>query len=736
LVQQHLEALLARANDLARQRSIDLNRPFDSRILRIQRFSDIFDFWDQRPDRSASSYGPEALDPEAYLTSLSKLAPMLLLHAPGGFGKSAFLLRILLTAMDRQVIPFYVDFASSAREPNFKVRDHPTLEEVFEYFSPQADLSFFEDLRQKCPDRRFLILVDSINERLYDWAPLIDQFKSLLGRPNISILIADRMTDRKLGSDVAIATTLPLSAEFIKKYIGSSQSLSDHLNLDSDPRWLQLLEMPFFLALSEGVYSAVHLEKGDVKPTRVSMLKRYFERTLDTGAEEIRNLGDFGLSFYSEARGTEIDEDRLKSLILRSPDGESRYKKLLSSGALVRSESTASSTGKAIVSARVRFRHQSLHDFLVGYRLAWVENGEDEALWRSGVFDTATLHTSSFEALDYTVEALTERQHHGLTADRFLTEVYDWNYGAVIQAVSRSDGRPGGGSGHATSDQFRTAIYALNAEKLFDHFTHTKEATKNAFRGIPSQGDLAFLSSSSIADLIQRVAQVESFTDDPYWTTWQELFCRTGAANEISNTDLTLLWKDPVLSWTAANVFRRGVLSDELQIQLRRYYELSRSTSEQAPRAGGFQWRVVHLLGRSASDVNIDFLLNQALDIGGYFWVRYGAIRSYIEAVSLLDKRDARRSRLAKLASALENVLLRVGDDLQRMSSEERGVWFRETTQLRRQVFRCRVLNDDVFLTPEGWSEDYGQVYRAGVELFSRLGQESEAAEWQTRLNA
>jgi hypothetical protein len=735
-VEGYFASLRQRIDALAKQRNIDLEKRFESRILLIDRFSEIFDFWDKRPDRSSTSYVSKALEPETYIESISQHPPLLLLHAPGGFGKSSFLLRMVASATQRQMIPFYLDFASSTNEPNFKNKDRPTLEEIFQHFSPQAGFKFYSDLSEKFPNRRFLFLFDSINERLYDWTYILGELHSLLDRPNRSIVIADRMKERTFSLKAALATALPLSVDFVKQYVLGSPALQTHIDLSSEPRWFQLLEMPLFLNLVEQVYSGAATVSRNVNPTRVSLLQYYFERSAGLSQEQMRDVGKLGLRFYSEALGTEIDESRLRGLFDGVPAGHKLYDTLLDGGALVRSGDTAAASDSGVSSARVRFRHQTLHDFLVGYYLASVEPGQDEELWRNRVFDDATLLASSFEVLDYTVEALAERNDPHLTADLFLTEVYDWNYRAVIEAVSGSGERPGRAQGNQLSKQFRTAIYALNAEKRFDHFKHTKESTEQAFSGIPRVGDLAFLNASSVEDLLDKVGQLDFFKDTVYWQNWQKLFSRDMSASEVTRDDLIVLWKDPVFSWTAANVFRRAELSGEIQVELQRYCELSRATSEQAARAGGFRWRVVHVLGRSTSETNLKFLFDRALDSGEYFWVRYGAIRSYVEAVSLMPDKEARRAHLGILAANIEKLLLRVGDDPQKMSPDERQIWLRETAPLRKELMRCRELNDQVTMIPEGWIDDYNQVYQAAIAVLQRLGASNEASEWQKRLAA
>ncbi len=636
---------------------------------------------------------------------------------------------MLIGAIERGIIPFYMDFASSTTEPAFQVKGRPTVEEAFRYFSPRASFQFYEALVEEGDGSRFLVLLDSINERQYDWPFVIQEFAGVLGRPNVVIVIADRMTDRKIGSSAAIATALPLSSGFLNRYVNASHSFRNRIDLNTDPRWVQLLEMPLFLALAERLLAA---GSEDLAPTRISMLRDYFEKTAGISKLEMTDLGDIALEFYSLARATQIDEAQLKVLFAGHPNGDPLYAKLLDTGALVRSEGR--STGANPTStARVRFRHQTFHDFAIGHRLAWISQGEDERFWRNQTFDAATLNAASFETLDYAVEALADRGDQDLNADRFLTEVYDWNYGAVLRAIRGSEATLGQAAVHGVSRQFRAAIFAVNAEKLFDHFRHTNEGMRKAFRDVACEGDLDFLRALSAEELVERVSRVNCFAQSQYWRDWQQLFCRAEASGPASPRELSLLWNDPVVSWTAANVFRRVPVSAEAQAQLLDYYGLSRSTSEQAPRAGGFRWRVVHVLGRSPTPETIAFLLSCAVDHGEYSWARYGAIRSYVEAVSLMNERTARQKHLCELASQLGEIFLKAGDDPGGMSRDQFDLRFSEAVQLRRMVWRCRDLNLEVCPLPEGWFKDYGVVLQRGSELLRKVGYESEAAEWRAR---
>jgi hypothetical protein len=743
-VRSHLDRLRARCAALARQRKIDPNNPFELRIKLFDHFSEIYEFWKDRPDRVSGTALPGSLCAKEYLASFDKQPGTLLLHAPGGFGKSSILLSLLEGAIKRDIIPFYLDFASSSAELKFRVKDRPDVAEMFRYFSPKANLEFFNRLFDRGKNRRFLLILDSINERPYDWSDLIEQFihAERIIDPRVSIVIADRMTDRKAVPGVQIASVLPLSSEFLENYVINSPSLGERIDVAPDSEWMRLLEMPFALTLAERVFAG---EQGELDPTLIALLLHYFEKEVGILQSEMKDLGDFAFEVYSLAHSTEIDDAQLKAAFPDDQRWEPIYHKLMNAGVLVRSEGEATN-------ARVRFRHQIFHDFAVGYRLAMISPEEEGQFWRNPAFDTATLNAASFEALAFAAQVLAARGDGELTVDRFLTEVYDWNYRAVVDAML-GVGMNLGEAEYGVSDPFRAAIVAVSAWKLFDHFDHTRKGMVESVKRWASEGDRdslsehsvtglieyvqqisGSLSEHSVSDIVEYVRQMNCFAQTEYWKEWQELFCRSVDARPVSLFDLPYLEKDPVFSWTAANVFRRVSVSKEARVQLLAEYRQSRDERRGDPRAGGFRWRVVHVLGSCPEKDSISLLLDCACDSGEYDWARYGAIRSYIEAVSLVTDRTPRQEHLNELASRLSRICFPEGVDPYRMVPDQLAFYLRASSRLQLEIARCWNFDIEICKLPVGWIEDYGSVLREGVKLMTQLRCRQEVSVWQEQL--
>jgi hypothetical protein len=110
---------------------------------------------------------------------------------------------------------------------------------------------------------------------------------------------------------------------------------------------------------------------------------------------------------------------------------------------------------------------------------------------------------------------------------------------------------------------------------------------------------------------------------------WKALFVSDGNATE---EELALIVQDPIIGWTASNVFRRVRLNALLQSQLRAFYRT-------LP-IGSIRWRLVHTLGAQDALENID-ILRDALTPDKPETLRYGAVRSLMEVAFRVPEQRA-----------------------------------------------------------------------------------------------
>jgi hypothetical protein len=347
----------------------------------------------------------------------------------------------------------------------------------------------------------------------------------------------------------------------------------------------------------------------------------------------------------------------------------------------------------------VEFRHQLLHDFLSGTHIKL----SDENLWRAQLFDAATLDAQSFDAIEFATEQL------GSKADEFLKQVYDWNYVAVLESIRNLDaGRHGGQS--PVSWELKDAVYCLNAVRFSDRFAHTRRRIESIIEDLKPTSKLDLATARTFKELRERV-RVSYLPSTEYFKEWKRLFLKDDA---VALPDFNELWRDPLMSWTAANVFRRlewkAAVADALQTT---YYAVLKSGADR-PEAIGARWRIVHLLGACPTVDVLSFLWNVTQSTSEDKWVRAGAARSLIEALSLLEPRTERENVLRSVAQWLLSEAKIPGPVLDEL---------RQTAILAAGES-----------TPQGWREDYKCVLEAGaMHARSQKSAEQEQA-WRRRM--
>jgi hypothetical protein len=241
----------------------------------------------------------------------------------------------------------------------------------------------------------------------------------------------------------------------------------------------------------------------------------------------------------------------------------------------------------------------------------------------------------------------------------------------------------------------RDALIAVNCEKRFDPFQHTRNAaTKRAawiaqFQQSP-YNDAAI---ASLEALRERVNANYQYSGD--YQIWKRMFL---LADRATPHDWALLQASPLISWTAANAFRRVLQQDDpLLDYLCGLYDALFTRHPLADAAIGARWRIVHILGAASGD-NIVEKLFDAVEREARArqtqWVQYGAVRSLVEIA-------ARRTE-AKLGNAiLEKLIAMMGQTIGADSST-----FGELRDVAIPADR-----------PRWWATSYSAVLKKGAEL-------------------
>jgi len=232
------------------------------------------------------SSADETLSP-ADLLAKYQSGGALLVKAPGGFGKSFYLLRMTLAAMDEGMLPFFLDL----RGTELKLIGAPDEDSCDELFKKASRRAVKWDILRKARDKALgiFVAVDGLNEALTPdaiertLAYLLKEFGDRL-----VLAVTDRMSERPLQFSTQLCTILPLSPAVVAKRL-------PNLNLDLlGDSFKYLLSIPFFLALYGKIAGRAHA--ADARPlfqTRSEMLFAYFALCQDSqiGADDMQEAG-------------------------------------------------------------------------------------------------------------------------------------------------------------------------------------------------------------------------------------------------------------------------------------------------------------------------------------------------------------------------------------------------------------------------------------------------------------
>lgn len=527
-----------------------------------------------------------------------------LLVAPGGWGKTSVFCRLGLRALELGFEVFYLDLTAAGalfKNPE-EFEKGASFEALFDKPSQSRDL--FQYWLAVESETDVLLLVDGLNE-IYRVAS--DQILEWLNREAVEnavrVFAADRLTKEREGYFTILGISA-LSENEVRRHLGELPGNAAHLDL---------LRVPFFLDLELILRDGGRAAEDR---SRHKMLEAYFVEICEMSDEDLTVLCSIAFEAYEDFGTRSFSEEWLAAKLDTTLVG-----RLETAGVLV--------WGKE---REVRFRHQLLHDYLVGRWLA--ESGRD--YWTPKKFDASTFRGNSPESLYFAAEIIGEE------SERFLLEVYDWNYSMTFFVLA--DLQQTVGSSEVEED-LGFALTALYAEKKFDSFETTVENSSQRLRQLQVKHKDQFVEVSSIYELLDVVENFD-FSGRRY-EEWQQLFCKTSGA-VMEDEALNLIIGDPLFGWTAANVYRRVGVAESYYSALRTMYFMSREKMSH-------RWRIVHLLGKCRSDANIGLLWKVLLNKDEVTWVRYGALRSLIEIAYEVGGEE-RRQILSRFVGELDSL--------------------------------------------------------------------------------
>lgn len=654
----------------------------------------------------------------------------LLVHAPGGAGKSVFLADLLVSSASVGLVPFFLDLSAasgSPRDDEDQLSAADLLESWFQLYEGFGSHQTLLELAEKSvPGRKPLLVIDGLNQAKRDWARLHARISRLSNRElaGAAIVVADRMVDRGTTAQFNLSVLCPLCSDAYTSALQSA-GLKAPAPLSS---WRGILSSPLFL----DIYLKIAKPSGSTAgppskstPSRSSVLSQYFSEFCGFSQMELSSLAYTAFYAYKQFKRTAVPKESFDRILL-----ENARQNGLSELAPLTERIDKFGLLNQLSKNDVEFRHQVLHDYLAGLVVASAPEDKEELLLRSPAFDALSVDSASSDAIELAVESL--QQPAALLPGRetpipvrtFLAELYDWNYWITVECVMSFDRR-----GEAPiPDWMRHAFYALNLERQFDPFLHTATRALQLKALIATSSNLSYADSATHDGLMEQLRDTKPLpgSDKPesasaLWSEWLGLYLRSAP---FAPSALSPLWSDPLFSWTAANVLRRIGIDSSVSAEILRLYEISRSTSDSVSRAASFRWRLVHALGRAPAEQASEPLCKIAFDRLENRHVRYGAIRSLLEITATGASKETATGILTKVTDRLEEVFPTTGSDM--------------LGNIRQQLRRCCAINEPHANGRQGWLEDwlnqglplYSELLRKGQALAQNRGLNVEADIW------
>jgi len=530
-----------------------------------------------------------------------------ILSGRGGSGKTQLLMRLCRKAVDEGMLPVYI---------NLKRWSGADYEEWKQWTSddPRNGTDFLLrrfgnlgvgalELDQIPPSNRKIVIVDGLNEMA---ATVGSQILVLLDdlvrtQMSASVIVADRLVRRELPNAARwrIGTTLPLAESEVRKHLGDQVKVGPRDTLTS----------PFFLN-AELERKAQGGNNG-----RAAELKLLLQDHAALTEPELAEASAAAFSMYVQrpSRSRVFPTEQFAALA-----NASTLNKLVTSGVLV------------TAGADSYFDHHLVHDYLASRQLALLAPNQ----WKPEFFRAVTFEASSFDALELAFEQLDVER-----GERFLRALYDWHLYAAGYVLGYA-----GDAGVAVSQEMRTVICAMLAEKRFDAVLASRERALDALRLIRTTEAQAFRNTNSIQDICRLIRDV---TDPSAWfDAWRRVYCVEDAGNFTPELLETIREPDSVIGWTVANVVRRF---PELRWAVSTLEGILKTDDNATLR-----WRAAHALGKVFSEGTAD-VLAAAIQNDSDPDVRFGAVRALLDIALGTDPEGRKlvRADLDNVASTI-----------------------------------------------------------------------------------
>lgn len=588
----------------------------------------------------------------------------ILISARGGAGKTTLMKRIQVQAIEKG------DAAVLLELRGWVAGDDEALEP-----GKSSALGFFDRMIRRFTNNKLdaaaldllpatvpkLILIDGLNETPGKTADHIlnacDEAAAVF--PGLSIIATDRLSRRGLARPDRWThlNVLPVAKEEISRHVGAK--FNNHAARS-------LLGIPFFL------HRAI---AGELRETPEQTVLQMISAHGSLNSTEMSTLKESAFKIYRDRKSRTFPILDIDQAIAQ---------KLRASGILVLSNGEETS-----------FAHHSMHDFLASMYLS-----ETEFLWdarhRHNAFDAITFSASSFDSIASVLRILSSRAGGEKTSE-VLQAVYDWNPYAAGYALSEAEAT----GAVCIAPGMRAIVLFMLGLRLYDHQRSTQQKARDALNMFDDQMSENILATANAPELIDLATGYDF--EDQMFGSWLSVF--SASVQTLSDPSYVdgIKENDSVRSWTLANMVKR--LDDIAPIE-GKLIELSLDQDFVV------RWRSVHALGAAKSEAAIEALFARVFADGDSAeeseHVRYGAVRSLVEAALLSDE------------TARERVLNRLHGELVRIRSDKYVLG-----ELVSAVFA------DVESVPVGWADAVAPIFHWLIDQSSSA---EEIEKWSLKL--
>jgi hypothetical protein len=360
--------------------------------------------------------------------------------------------------------------------------------------------------------------------------------------------------------------------------------------------------------------------------------------------------------------------------------GEELFDRLVREGLLRQNESVA------------QFSHILLHAYFAASAVQI-----ESVAWNEATWSALTLGGANYSALGLLLAQVADEQ-----VDDMMRSVDRWSYLASASLLADDSL-----AGRRVSPALRAALMLLLGYRRFSMSPSTDILAGDLLR-VQHDDQLAdnVLAATSRHELVQIANRLPDHGS--WWKTWLSVFTNaSGARNadQISNSDY-------ILAWTAANVLAdKQIDSFEEEAAL---IQLG-----QTDPLAEVRWRAVHAVGGSKRQASAEAALGIFANDSDE-WVRYGALRSFVQIVARLDEVEIRVALLDELAKMAKEL-------------QTNPRWLRE-------IERATQLE----IVPEDWASSLGRVVESLLMTGSSLEDEDRwrsasatlRTKWQPNLPA